>query len=183
MDFNHWDIILVLPLALAAWKGFRKGLIVELASILALIAGLYIAANFSEFTADQVSALTGWNGAGLSYLAFFLTFIAVVFGIYALAKVVEKAVNLVALKLVNKLLGLLLGTLKIALILSIVLNLLTWVDQYLPVLSKSEPQKSLLFSPIQAFAPLLLPVMLDSEWMQKTEDLVAPMLDDVPSPV
>jgi len=54
VDFNHWDIILFIPLAFAAWKGFRKGFIVELASIIALIAGIYIAANFSEVTANKL---------------------------------------------------------------------------------------------------------------------------------
>ena len=182
MDFNHWDIILFLPLLFAAWKGFRKGLIVELASIIALIAGLYIAANFSEWVADILRAWLGWEGSGLSYASFFITFLGVVFGIYAFAKVVEKAVDLVALKLLNKISGALFGVFKVALILSIILNLLGWLDAHIPILSKSEPHKSLLFDPMQALAPTILPVIIETEWMEKTENLMAPLLDDDPNP-
>jgi membrane protein required for colicin V production len=181
MDFNHWDIILFLPLLFAAWKGFRKGLIVELASIIALIAGLYVAANFSEWMATRLSDWLGWEGSGLSYAAFLLTFLAVVFGIYAFAKVVEKAVDLIALKLVNKIMGAVFGLFKVTLILSIVLNLLGWLDEHIPILSQSEPHKSLLFDPVQSLAPTILPVIIETEWMEKTENLMAPLLDEAPT--
>lgn len=174
MDFNHWDIILFLPLLYAAWKGFHKGFIIEVASIAALIAGVYIAANFSEVTAAKLKEWLDIKGTWLSYASFIVTFIAVVFGVYALAKVVEKAVNLVAMKLVNKLAGALFGVVKISLILSIILNLLGWLNRYVPILSKSEPQKSLMFNPIKAFAPMVLPVLTDAEWLSAAEDWLAP---------
>ena len=178
MDFNHWDIILFIPLLYAAWKGFQKGLIIELASIAALIAGIYVAANFSEITADRLKQWFEIEGSWLGYLAFIVTFVAVVFGVYALAKVVEKAVNMVALKLVNKLAGLLFGTLKVALIISIILNLFGWIDRYIPVLSKSEPNKSLLFSPIQSIAPTILPVLMETEWLSSAEEILAPLTEE-----
>ena len=178
MDFNHWDIILSIPLFFAAWKGFQKGLIIELASIAALIAGIYVAANFSEITAEKLKEWFEIEGSWLGYLSFLVTFIAVVFGVYALAKVVEKAVNMVALKLVNKMAGLAFGTLKMALIISIVLNLLGWIDRYIPVLSKSEPQKSLLFNPTKSIAPAILPVLMDSEWLSSAEQWLAPQINE-----
>ena len=178
MDFNHWDIILFIPLLYAAWKGFQKGLIIELASIAALIAGIYVAANFSEITAEKLKLWFEIEGSWLGYVSFIVTFVAVVFGVYALAKVVEKAVNMVALKLVNKLAGLLFGTLKVALIISIILNLFGWIDRYIPVLSKSEPNKSLLFSPIQSIAPTILPVLMETEWLSSAEEILAPLNEE-----
>lgn len=178
MDFNHWDIILFIPLVFAAWKGFRKGLIIELASIAALIAGIYVSANFSESAAEKLKTWFEIEGSWLGYLSFIVTFVAVVFGVYALAKVVEKAVNMVALKLINKLAGLVFGTLKVALIISIVLNLLGWLDRHIPVLSKSEPNKSLLFNPVKSIAPIVLPVLMDSEWLSSAEEMLAPETEE-----
>jgi membrane protein required for colicin V production len=178
MDFNHWDIILFIPLVFAAWKGFQKGLIIELASIAALIAGIYVAANFSEVTAQKLKEWLSLEGSWLGYLSFLVTFIAVVFGVYALAKVVEKAVNMVALKLVNKIAGLAFGTLKVALIVSIILNLLGWLDRYVPVLSKSEPNKSLLFNPVKSIAPTILPVLMSTEWLSSAETFLAPQKEE-----
>ena len=177
MDFNHWDIILFIPLLFAAWKGFSKGLIIELASIAALIAGVYVAANFSEIVGAQLKSWFELEGTWSGYLAFILTFVGVVFAVYALAKILEKAVNLVALKLVNKLAGLVFGIVKMALILSIVLNIVSWFDHLVPVMSKSEPQNSLLFVPILKSAPTILPILTESGWMEKAEEVAAPLFE------
>ncbi|GAB5538906.1 MAG: hypothetical protein Salg2KO_10090 [Salibacteraceae bacterium] len=178
MDFNHWDIVLSIPLLFAAWKGFRKGLIIELASIAALIAGIYVSANFSEIVGGYLSEWFEIKGTWLGYVSFIVTFIGVVFGVYALAKVIERAINLVALKLVNKLLGSAFGLIKMVLIISIILNIMSWFDQLVPVMSKSEPNKSLLFEPILTAAPTVLPVLTQSDWMEKAEEIVAPIFDE-----
>lgn len=177
MNFNHWDILLFIPLVYAAWKGFRKGFIIEVASIAALIAGIYIAVNFSEFAAHMLHQWFSIDAEWLGYAAFLSTFVAVVFGVYALAKVVEKAVHLVALKMVNKLAGLGFGILKVALILSIVLNLLGWLNRSVPILSKTASNESTLFLKIQGFAPWVLPALSDTKWFKATEDWLAPELD------
>lgn len=178
MDFNHWDIILTIPLVYAAWRGFRKGLIIELASIAALIAGIYIAANFSSVVGEYLKASFDLAGTWLGYLSFLITFCGVVFGVYALAKVVEKAVNLMALKLVNKLAGLLFGTMKMVLIMSIVLNLISWFDQLVPIMQNSEPENSLLFEPVLKTGPAVLPVLTQSDWMEKTEAIMKPLFEE-----
>ncbi len=177
MDFNHWDIIVFIPLALAGWKGFRKGLIIELASIAALIAGIYIAANFSELIAHYIIEAFEAQGTWVGYVSFIITFAAVVFGVYALAKIIERAVNLVALKLVNKLAGACFGLIKMALILSIILNVVSWFDQLVPVMTKSKPEDSLLFEPVLKAAPTLLPVLTESNWMKKTEKIMTPLFE------
>lgn len=178
MDFNHWDIILFIPLAFAAWKGFRKGLIIELASIAALIAGIYVAANFSEVVAGYLQDWFSLEGTWMSYVSFIATFTGVVFGVYALARIVEKAVNMVALKLVNKVAGLAFGTIKMALILSIILNIISWFDQLVPIMSKSDPNNSMLFEPILKAAPTVLPILTESDWMEKAEEMATPIFEE-----
>lgn len=178
MDFNHWDIILFIPLAWGAFQGFRKGLIIELASIAALIAGVYVAANFSHWTEDWIHEQMEWTESWTGYLAFIVTFIGVVFGVYALAKVLEKAVNLVALKPINKISGSLFGLAKMFLICSIVLNLFTWLDRYIPILHNSSPQNSLLFEPTLDAAPTLLPVLSDTDWLDKATEMIEPLFEE-----
>jgi membrane protein required for colicin V production len=178
MDFNHWDIILAIPLFYSAWKGFSKGLIIELASIAGLIVGVYVAANFSELVEEYMKEWFEFEGTWTGYLAFIVTFAGVVFGVYAFAKLIERAVNLVALKLLNKLLGLVFGTFKMVLILSIILNLISWLDQLVPVMQKSRPEKSLLFEPILKTGPMILPVLTQSDWMAKAEEVVKPLFQE-----
>ena len=56
MTINLLDIILLIPLLLFAWNGYKKGFIIELASLAALVLGLYMAFFFSDlfyFLADS----------------------------------------------------------------------------------------------------------------------------------
>jgi membrane protein required for colicin V production len=49
MTFNYLDLVIALPIVLLAIMGFRKGLIKELASLAALVLGIYLAVVFSDF--------------------------------------------------------------------------------------------------------------------------------------
>ncbi len=122
------------------------------------------------------------EGSWVGYLAFLVTFIGVIAGVYALAKVLERAINLVALKLVNKLLGLFFGVIKMLIIISIVVNLLGWVDQHISVLQKSNPERSLTFQAVKSIAPALLPILTDSEWLVKAEQSMAPLFEEESTP-
>ena len=48
------DIILIIPLLWGAFMGFRKGLVLELASLVGLILGIYGAIKFCDFTAEKL---------------------------------------------------------------------------------------------------------------------------------
>ena len=54
---NFLDVILVLPLIFAAWWGFTKGLIIEIASVLALTLGIYGAVLLADKTAAPIFPL------------------------------------------------------------------------------------------------------------------------------
>jgi len=59
---NTLDIILAVPLLYGLYKGFTRGLIVEIASLVGLVLGIYGGVHFSQKTAavlgDHVN-LTG----------------------------------------------------------------------------------------------------------------------------
>ena len=75
---NILDIILVIPIVLLAFAGFRKGLIKELASLVALILGIYFAVYFSDWTAGFLTQHFDINQRYVFIIAFVLTFIGVV---------------------------------------------------------------------------------------------------------
>ena len=52
---NSLDYILFIPLLYGFYRGFTKGLIIELASLLALTLGIYGALHFSSFTFEFLS--------------------------------------------------------------------------------------------------------------------------------
>ena len=49
---NILDIILLIPIAWFAYRGFTRGFIIELVSLIALVAGIFLAIHFSWFAAE-----------------------------------------------------------------------------------------------------------------------------------
>ena len=113
---NYVDIILVVPLLWGAYKGFKKGLVIELISLIALALGIWGAVHFSDFASNLLS--DSIDQKYLSLTAFMVTFITIVVLVYFIGKLMEKVVDIVQLKFVNKLLGACFGLLKFGLIIS-----------------------------------------------------------------
>ena len=118
---NYIDIVLGILLILSAIGGFKKGLIVELASLAALVLGIWGAIEFSYITSEFLVDNFDWKWDHLSTVSFIITFIVIVILVHIVAKTVTKMVETVMLGFVNKLAGLVFGFLKGAIILSIVL--------------------------------------------------------------
>ena len=64
------DIVLGVLLALSIFQGIRNGLFVELASLISLILGIYIAIKFSSFAKEILSGFVHWNPKTIQIVAF-----------------------------------------------------------------------------------------------------------------
>lgn len=115
------DIIFLLFMALAVFKGFQKGLIIAVFSIVAFVAGLAAALKLSALAAAWLGETTSINTKWLPFIAFFIVFIIVVIIIRWGAKLIEKAVELAFLGWANKIAGVLLYAVLYTLILSVLL--------------------------------------------------------------
>ncbi len=115
------DFIIIIVLALAAYKGFQKGLIVAVFSFLATIIGLAAAVKLSAIVADWLGTQITMAKQWYPIISFALVFIAVVFLVRLLANFIEKTVKFAMLGWVNKLGGMVFFILLYATILSVVL--------------------------------------------------------------
>jgi len=163
---NIFDIILLIPLIWFAYKGFVNGLAIELASLLALILGIFISYRFSVFVGDKI----GLDGKYAGILAFIITFIAVVVLVHLLGKVVDKAFSLVSLGFINKLAGIVFGILKIALILSIILYFINTLDSKRLIISEKTRNESKLLQPVEKLAPFFFSGLKNEFKTEKKEN-------------
>jgi membrane protein required for colicin V production len=151
------DIILGSLLAFGVYKGLRNGLFVELASLVSLLLGIYLAVKFSAFTAKMVSGFVDWNPKTIQIIAFLITFVAVVIGISFLAKILTKIANFAYLGWINKLGGGGFRVLKTILILGVFLNLFEKINFNNTFAKKETLDKSLFYRPIQKTAEFIYP--------------------------
>lgn len=154
---NYIDIILCIPLIWGFYRGFKRGFIIEVASLFAFWIGIYAGVKFSNFLTAHLKTLFGWTSPYLPLVSFAFLFLGVLIIVYLLAKLIEGFANAIALGIINKLLGAVAGVLKFALIMSILLFLLDSVErriQFVPIKTKKE---SLLYQPVAKVAPFVLP--------------------------
>lgn len=165
MKIEYLDVVLIIPLVWGAVIGFKKGLVLELASIIALILGIYGAVKFSDVTADYLNESFEIASNWIGLISFLVTFIGIVVGVFFLGKVIDKMLKIVALGLVNRILGLVFGLVKYAIILSFVLFFFENLNTRFQFTDHDLEEETFLYAPIKMIAepirPLLNEVSID----------------------
>jgi membrane protein required for colicin V production len=156
---NYFDLIIIIPILWGAFKGFKKGLIIELASLIALFLGVWGAIKFSALVGTFLDESFSMSEKILPLVSFAVTFILIVIAVYALAKLLEKLIKAVALGFINKLAGLAFGVLKVTLILSIGLYIIDKINGKFNFIEQQQIQDSLLYKPVKNVAPVVLPIL------------------------
>ncbi|HFS67929.1 MAG TPA: CvpA family protein [Flavobacteriia bacterium] len=176
---NYIDIVLAVFLIYGLVKGFMKGIFVEIASLVSLLAGLYGAIHFSYFIADWLKIKVSWQPNIIQVVAFASTFLIILFLIALIGKLVTKIINAAQLGFLNKIAGGLFGAAKIALIISVVINMFSKLNDTLPFISKETLSSSVLYSPVKNFAPIIFPSILEkveeikeSNFIKNTKDKI-----------
>lgn len=144
------DIILLIPLIYGAYRGFRKGFLLEVIAILAFIFAIIGGFKLLHLGMDFLNEYFNISGALLPYVAFILIFILIILLINLLGKLLKKVLDLTLLGAVDNMAGAILSVIKWAFGLSIVLWLSTTFGLYLP---EEWTVGSFLYPYILPFAP------------------------------
>jgi membrane protein required for colicin V production len=150
---NIIDIILIIPIIWFMYQGFKKGFIIELASLIALILGIYAALYSSNYATDFLKNNLKLEGEYLPIISFILTFVVVVIIVYVIGKIIERFIDIIALGFINRIFGGLFGILKAAVFLSIVILIINHFNDDL--ISHEKKEGSFLYEPIAEIAPFL----------------------------
>jgi membrane protein required for colicin V production len=164
------DIVLAALLLFGFIRGLFKGLFVEIASLVALVLGIYGAIHFSYFAADLLESKVDWSEKTINIVAFAVTFVIIVLAISLAGKALTKLADFAALGLLNKLLGGVFGALKIGLILSILLIVFSKLNNTLPFMEKEDLEESILYEPVKSLAPMIFPNLIKSESEQEASN-------------
>jgi membrane protein required for colicin V production len=167
---NYLDIILALPLVWAVYRGFTKGFIISVASLLALILGIYAAIHFSGFTGSYYDRWFHPDPQHLKVLSFALTFIIVVIIVRLIGWGLDKLIKAVALGFINRLLGVIFNVIKWVLILSVLISIMDSHEKTKSIINEKVKGESLLYRPISNIAPLLFPYLKFDKLSKKLQD-------------
>ena len=167
---NTFDIVIAALLLFGFIRGLMKGLFVEVASLVALIAGVYGSIHFSYFVGDWLQDSVDWEEKYISLTAFAATFIIIIITISLAGKLLTKIADFAALGIINKVLGGVFGALKIGLILSVVFIFFGKMNDTIPFVKEETLNESVLFEPVKKIAPTIFPSIIKDEEVEKLKD-------------
>lgn len=169
------DILLGIPLIWGLWKGLKNGLFMEIASIVALIAGIYGAIHFSYITGNYLSEHLEWDERNMSIIAFVITFVLIISIVHLAGNLLTKVANFAMLGLLNKVAGGIFGILKVAILLGAAFIFFDRMDSTFNLLDDETKEQSILYQPIKDIGALIFENVLKTEVLPKesSDDLIS----------
>tara|TARA_B100001059_G_C17566782_1_gene442911 strand:- start:111 stop:632 length:522 start_codon:yes stop_codon:yes gene_type:complete len=151
---NYLDIFIASLLVFGFVRGYSKGLVMELSSVLALILGVYGSIKFSDFTFIFFSKnfpelIKDIDENYLKIASFVFTFLFIIVLISIVGKGVTKILKMVFLGFINKILGGCFGSLKFTLFISLFLVFFDSLNSSFNLVESSVLETSYFYDPIK----------------------------------
>lgn len=161
------DLVFLLLLALAAFKGYRKGLIIAAASFAGYFIGLAAAMKLSAAVAAKLAPANPW----IPFFSFLLVFIITAWLVSLLGRTLHKGADMIMAGPLNRAGGMLVYLFTYALIISLFLFFLLHIG-WLPEKTVSESRSARHLEPLgrNAFESL-------GHWIPLFRDMFSELLD------
>lgn len=143
------DIILAMLLAYGLFKGLKNGFFVEIASLVALIAGLFGAIHFSYITGEYLSQYLDWEEQYIALTSFIATFVIIVILIHFIGRFLSKVTDFTLLGILNKIAGGVFGALKTAVIVGALLIYFDKMNSSANIVKPETIGSSVLYTPLK----------------------------------
>lgn len=115
------DILFLILMLSAAYKGYTRGFIVSVVSLVAIIVGLAAAVKLSAVVATWLGKTVNIGSQWLPFLSFIVVMVGVILALRLVANILQKSVELLLMGWANKLGGILFYAIIYILIFSVVL--------------------------------------------------------------
>lgn len=159
------DIVFAIIMVFALYKGYTRGLIVAVFSLIAVTLGMAVALKLSAVTALQVQQRWDVHSRWVPVLCFVCLFVGVVLLVRLGAGALQKLVEMVMMGWLNRLGGILLY----ALIFTIIYSVVLWIANQIYLLSPETKLQSVVYPYIEPIGPWVLDHMGD--WIPVFKDI------------
>lgn len=135
---NTWDIVLLIVLLLGAYRGYTKGILLEIVAVVAFVAAIVGALQLMSWGVGFLSDTLEAEGAWLPLLAFILLFVGILTGVSIAGKMLKSVIHLTPIGYLDGLLGGAVGVIKWAFGISVLFILLDYAQVQLPNTGNSQ---------------------------------------------
>ena len=169
---NFIDMFIMVLLVYAVFRGITRGLVLQLASLVALIAGIFLALKFSGFTAHYLVKYWAFDYEYLYMVSLAITFALVFIMINILGNMLDKVMQASQLSLLNKLAGAFFNICKVMLITGILLLFVDRLDKQISILPKNAREESFFYKPVTSATLFLFPSLGEIDKDNRHEEFV-----------
>ncbi len=171
-----FDIFVLVLLGIGAFRGFKKGLLIEIIGIVAFIIAIVASFKLLHVGIDFLIHRFGSFSHLIPYIAFIMIFLLVLVGISLLGRMVKKILDYTLLGSIDNFAGGVVGILKMAIAISILLWLTQTVGFTLP---ESIRQNSKLYEIISPLGPKVVSIIgslipYSGDLIDSIRDLIQP---------
>lgn len=165
---NGIDIALGIPLLYALYKGFRAGIVVQLAGIVGLLIGVYLAYRYGT----MVGSWCGANEPLTQAVGFGVILVVVLVAMAIVGRLLRGLFRIAGLGIFDQIGGVLLAFFKVALILSLLLSIFNRINVEKEWVKSKYVTESMLYRPILQLSEYAFPyihLVKDQLYPEQTE--------------
>ena len=150
---NIFDLIVYIALAWAVFNGWRRGLLLQLLSLVAVVAAIYLGIRFGL----ELGVMLGMEGTTAHIGGFIAIFFGALIAISLLGRLLRGVFRLAGLGVVDTLLGILLSVVKVGLIVSVLFSWFSALNHDYRLASKEKIESSRWFEPVSGVIDKVTP--------------------------
>jgi len=151
------DIVLLLCLGWGAYKGFKKGFIIQSCMILGLVLAIWGGFTFTGKLEPFMQEHLQMSDVVCRIISFIIVLLLTFTLVYISGHLVSKVVDIVSLGFLNRLAGATFGILANALILSVLILFFDRVNEKKQFIASETLENTYLYKPVRKVAPVILP--------------------------
>lgn len=156
-SINYLDIFILICFIPAVIGGLMNGLVKQIASLAALVLGIWAGWHFSELLSQGIRIWFKTDNNLINIISFAIIFIAVLLLVNLIGNALSKIVKVVLLGWLDRILGVIFGILKYCLILSVIFYFVTSLDNLYDIIPAHLFANSRLYQLIEPIAPSIIP--------------------------
>ena len=159
MNVSWFDLVVLCLLTYGSIIGFKRGLIVELGSLISLFVGLIGVIRYSSNLSELINSIFNWPSFINYTISFIVIFFSISYIISMFARLITKAIKISVLSLFNRIAGLVFGILKYILILSFIIffiNEVFFIEFYN---NDNQIQSSTTYDPLLRVAEFIIEII------------------------
>lgn len=157
---NWLDIVIVCLAVVGIVKGLFDGLIKQVVSLIALVAGIFLCGKAAVWLQGYITELDWIEPQWISIISYVLGFILIVGAVLLAGEIVHRLIGATPLSVINHLIGGAFGIIIMAIFISLFFNLLEYIDKGSALISVEAKLNSRFYMPVKEIVPTIFPYSL-----------------------